>query len=127
MLQNYKKLSDNTTFGQIFYESALISKGIFLYITTALANTFIAAFALMPIRAQSASLCYTSLCYMISLVIIMAVGREHINIDFRLENAIHQTMFLGDLTTPAILRLSFHGSLGRFFDPLKMADGWWKR
>ena len=42
-----------------------------------------------------------------SLIIIMSIGREHINVNFCLENAIYQTMFLGYLTTPAILRLSF--------------------
>ena len=42
-----------------------------------------------------------------SLIVVMSIGREHINMDFHLENVIHQTMFLGDLTTPAILRLSF--------------------
>jgi len=40
-----------------------------------------------------------------SLIIIMPIGREHINVDFRLEDAIHQTVFLGNLTTPAILGL----------------------
>ena len=29
------------------------------------------------------------------LVVIMAVGREHVHVDLCLENAIHQTVFLG--------------------------------
>ena len=37
-----------------------------------------------------------------SLIIIMPIGRKYIDMDFRLEDAIHQTVFLGDLTTPAI-------------------------
>jgi hypothetical protein len=40
-----------------------------------------------------------------SLIIIMPIGRKYIDMDFRLEDAIHQTVFLGDLTTPAILGL----------------------
>jgi hypothetical protein len=35
----------------------------------------------------------------------MPIGRKYIDMDFRLEDAIHQTVFLGDLTTPAILGL----------------------
>ena len=33
----------------------------------------------------------------------MAVGREHVHVDLCLENAIHQTVFLGNLTTPSVL------------------------
>ncbi len=37
----------------------------------------------------------------------MPIGRKHINMDFRLEDAVHQTVFFGNLTTPTILGLSF--------------------
>ena len=45
-----------------------------------------------------------------SLVIVMPIGREYVNVDFRLKDTIHQTVFLGYLTTPAILRLPLSGS-----------------
>ena len=40
-------------------------------------------------------------------VVIMAVGREHIHMNLCLEDTIHQAVFLGNLATPAVFRLSF--------------------
>ena len=42
-----------------------------------------------------------------SFIAIMPVGRKHVNMNFGLENAINQSMFFRDLTTPTIFRVPF--------------------
>ncbi len=39
-------------------------------------------------------------------VVVMPVGREHVNVNLGFEDSIDQSMFFRNLTAPAILRLT---------------------
>ena len=50
---------------------------------------------------------FIKLLYLYNLfVVIMPIGREYIHMDLCLKDTIHQTVFLGNLATPAVFRLS---------------------
>ena len=42
-------------------------------------------------------------------IVVMAVGREHFHIDFRLKNAVNESVLFRQLPTPASLRLALQG------------------
>ena len=42
-----------------------------------------------------------------SLIVVMPVGREHVNMDFFFKNTINESMLLGDFSAPSPFWLSF--------------------